>query len=61
VTPGQAGLPGQVAVMRKVKAKWQWDEYSLQGARYSKLSFPQSVCTGCHAGAKSNDWVFTKR
>jgi hypothetical protein len=59
--PGAKGLPALVAVMRKVNGKWQWAEYSLSGKRYSKLSIPTSVCTGCHVGAKANDWVFTRR
>ena len=59
--PGRKGPPALVAVMRKANGKWQWAEYSLSGARYSKLSIPTSVCTGCHVGAKANDWVFTRR
>jgi hypothetical protein len=59
--PGATGLPAMVAVMRKVKGKWQWAEYSLSGSRYSKLAIATSVCTGCHVGAKQNDWVFTRK
>jgi hypothetical protein len=60
-TPGAKGRPVQVAVMRKVKGRWRWVEYELAGARYTELGVPASVCTGCHVGAKSTDWVFTKR
>lgn len=59
--PGKKGLPALVAVMRKVKGKWQWGEYTLSGKRYSRLQIPNSVCTGCHVGAKKKDWVFTAK
>jgi hypothetical protein len=58
---GAKGPPDQVAVMCKVKGKWQWAEFTRSGSRYSKLAVPTSVCTGCHVGAKARDWVFTKR
>jgi hypothetical protein len=57
--PGAKGLPGQVAVMRKVAGKWQWVEYELSGSRYSVLAKGQ-LCSSCHMQAKANDWVFTK-
>jgi hypothetical protein len=60
-TPGQKGLPALVAVMRKAKGRWQWGEYSLSGKRYSRLQIPNSVCTGCHVGAKKKDFVFTAK
>lgn len=53
-------LPSQVAVMRKVKGRWQFVEYTLSGSRYSVLAKGQ-FCTSCHVMAKSNDYVFTKR
>jgi hypothetical protein len=59
--PGRKGLPAMVAIMRKVKGKWRWGEYSLSGKRYSRLAIPNSVCTGCHVGAKKKDWVFTAK
>ena len=52
--------PSQIAVMRKVKGRWQFVEYSLSGSRYSVLAKGQ-LCTNCHVMAKSNDYVFTKR
>jgi hypothetical protein len=58
---GAKGPPAQVAVMRKVMGRWRWAEYELSGSRYTPLGVPVSVCTGCHVGAKSTDWVFTKR
>jgi hypothetical protein len=57
--PGAAGLPKQVAVMRKVAGKWQWVEYERSGATYGVLA-QGGLCTSCHIGAKANDWVFTK-
>jgi hypothetical protein len=58
--PGQKGLPFQVAVMRKVKGRWQWVEYERAGARYGPFAQGQ-VCVSCHMQARANDWVFTKR
>jgi hypothetical protein len=58
--PGAKGLPGQVAVMRKVRGRWQWIEYTLNGSRYGVLAKGQ-LCVDCHMQARANDWVFTKR
>ena len=58
-TPGAKGLPGQVAVMRKVSGRWRWVEYSLSGRRYSAFA-SGAVCTSCHMDVRSRDWVFTK-
>ncbi len=56
---GAKGLPGQVAVMRKVSGRWKWVEYALSGKRYSAFASGQ-VCTSCHMDVRSRDWVFTK-
>lgn len=53
-------LPNQVAVMRKVAGRWKYIEYQLSGARYTVLGQGQ-LCQSCHARAKANDYVFTKR
>jgi hypothetical protein len=58
--PGAKGRPKQVAVMRKVRGRWQWVEYQLSGSRYGVLA-RGSICTSCHMQARANDWVFTKR
>lgn len=58
--PGARGLPGQVAVMRKVRGRWRWVEYTREGGRYGVLA-RGSLCTSCHMQARANDWVFTKR
>jgi hypothetical protein len=52
----------KVAVMRKLKGRWQWVEYTRSSptGRYSVLGQGQ-LCTSCHIQARSNDWVFTKR
>ncbi len=60
-TAGQKGMPHQVAVMRKVNGRWRFVEYELSGSRYSPLAVSQQTCQGCHAQARSNDFVFTKR
>ena len=56
----RAGLPNQVAVMRKVSGKWRYVEYGLNGSRYSAIG-QGSFCQACHAQARANDYVFTKR
>ena len=59
--PGdRAALPNQVAVMRKVAGKWRYVEYVLSGSRYTVLG-QGSFCASCHARARANDYVFTKR
>lgn len=57
---GASGLPGQVAVMRKVSGRWRWVEYVKTGNRYGVLA-QGTTCTSCHIQAKANDWVFTGR
>jgi hypothetical protein len=52
--------PSQVAVMRKVKGRWQFVEYQLAGPRYSVLAKGQ-LCVSCHVRAKASDYVFTRR
>ena len=59
--PRTKGIPKQVAVMRKVRGKWQWVEYEItRGTRYGVLA-RGALCSSCHMQAKANDWVFTKR
>lgn len=57
---GQKGMPNQIAVMRKVAGRWKYVEYQLSGSRYSVIGQGQ-LCASCHAQAKANDYVFTKR
>jgi Cytochrome P460 len=57
---GSKGLPGQVAVMRKVSGRWRYVEYTLSGRRYTVLAQGQ-LCQSCHMQARANDYVFTKR
>ncbi|MGH3137239.1 MAG: cytochrome P460 family protein [Gaiellaceae bacterium] len=57
---GRKGMPYQVAVMRKVAGRWKYIEYQLSGSRYTVLAQGQ-LCQSCHAQAKANDYVFTKR
>ena len=58
--PGARGLARQVAVMRKVRGRWQWIEYEREGSSYGVLA-QGALCSSCHMQVKSNDWVFTKR
>ena len=46
--PGRAGLPRQVAVMRKLSGKWRWAEYALWQLSLHEARPAGSVCTGCH-------------
>lgn len=57
---GDTGRPDQVAVMRKVNGRWRFVEYQLSGSRYTVLGQGQ-FCQDCHARARANDFVFTKR
>jgi hypothetical protein len=57
---GEKGMPGQVAVMRKVNGRWGYIEYELSGSRYTILAQGQ-LCQSCHMAARANDFVFTKR
>ncbi|HEU5206873.1 MAG TPA: cytochrome P460 family protein [Gaiellaceae bacterium] len=59
-TGDKAGVPSQVAIMRKVAGKWRYVEYGLSGSRYSVIG-QGSFCQACHAQARANDYVFTKR
>jgi hypothetical protein len=58
---GRTGRPYQVAVMRKANGRWRYDEYQLSGRRYRRLDYSQSLCQSCHAAARANDYVFTKK
>ena len=64
--PGKRWL-SLVATMRRVKASanggWRWEEFtrSSASARFTKVGFPESGCAACHAQAKANDYVFTRR
>lgn len=61
VKPGTRFV-GQFAVMRKVQGRWRYVEWerSSPRARYRLLAQGQ-LCQSCHAQARSNDYVFTKR
>jgi hypothetical protein len=62
-TVAQAGdrraTPSQVAVMRKVAGRWKYIEWQLSGSRYGVIG-QGKFCADCHAGARANDYVFTK-
>ena len=64
--PGKKWL-SLIAAMRKVKATanggWRWEEFTRSSptARFTKVGFPESGCAACHAQAKSNDYVVTRR
>ena len=53
-------LPSQVAIMRKLNGKWRYVEFGLSGSGYSVIG-QGSFCQSCHAQARANDYVFTKR
>lgn len=64
--PGRDWL-SLVATMRRIKRTanggWRWEEFtrSSPSRRFSKIAFPESGCAACHAQAKANDYVFTRR
>jgi hypothetical protein len=58
-TGDRRATPSQVAVMRKVAGRWKYIEWQLSGSRYGVIGQGQ-FCADCHAGARANDYVFTK-
>jgi hypothetical protein len=64
--PGKRWL-SLVATMRRVRGTanggWRWEEFTRSSAtaRFTKVAFPESGCAACHAQARSNDYVFTRR
>lgn len=56
-----------VATMRRVRGTanggWLWEEFTRASpsARFTKVGFPASGCAACHAQARTNDYVFTRR
>jgi hypothetical protein len=65
--PAGKGWLSLVATMRRIRGTanggWRWEEFtrSSPSARFTKVAFPESGCAACHAQAKSNDYVFTRR
>ncbi len=45
--------------MRKIAGRWKYVEWQLSGSRYGVIGQGQ-FCAACHAGARANDYVFTK-
>ena len=66
-TPSGKRWLSLVATMRRVRGTanggWRWEEFtrSSPSARFTKVAFPESGCAACHAQAKANDYVFTRR
>ncbi|MEO5577138.1 MAG: cytochrome P460 family protein [Gaiellaceae bacterium] len=64
--PGKRWL-SLVATMRKITGTrnggWRWEEFTRSSptARFARIGFPESGCAACHAQAKANDYVFTRR
>jgi hypothetical protein len=46
--------------MRKANDRWRYVEDVLSGSRYTVLAQGR-LCQSCHARARANDYVFTKR
>ena len=66
-TPAGKQWLSLIATMRKIKGTanggWRWEEFTRSSptARFAKVGFPESGCAACHAQAKSNDYVVTRR
>ena len=66
-TPSGKRWLSLVATMRRVRGTanggWRWEEFtrSSPSSRFTKVTFPESGCAACHAQAKTNDYVFTRR
>ena len=62
-TTGPLAAPTLVAIMRKTRAGWFYEEYLPAGSGY-RLAFGgpgrQAQCSACHAGAKARDYLFTR-
>lgn len=62
-TAGPAGAPTLVAVMEKRRGGWYYEEYLPEKGRLAlKFGGPggQALCSGCHAGARAKDFLFTR-
>ena len=63
-TTGPAGKPELVAVMRKDRSGWFYEEYLPGGGGFYRLAFGgpgrQGLCSGCHADVKEKDFLFTR-
>lgn len=67
-TAGGKRFVSLIAAMRKVRGRdprhgdWQFTEWTRSSptARFSLLA-KDATCWGCHALARRNDWVYTKR
>jgi hypothetical protein len=66
-TPSGKRWLSLVATMRRVRGTanggWRWEEFTraTPSARFTKVAFPESGCAACHAQAKANDYVSTRR
>jgi Cytochrome P460 len=66
-TPAGKSWLSLVATMRRIRGTanggWRWEEFTRESAsaRFTKVGFPESGCAACHAQARTNDYVFTRR
>lgn len=66
-TPAGKQWSSLVATMRRVRGSanggWRWEEFTRTSPseRFRKVAFPESGCAACHAQARTNDYVFTRR
>lgn len=62
-TAGPASAPTLIATMEKRQNGWYYEEYFPEGNKYVlKFGGPngQQLCAGCHRGAQSKDFLFTR-
>lgn len=63
-TTGPLAKPELVAVMRKDRSGWFYEEYLPGSGGSYRLAFGgpgrQGLCVGCHEDAKAKDYLFTR-
>jgi Cytochrome P460 len=58
-TAGSVSSPTFVAIMTKTNKGWDYAEYTPTDGKYNLIGSGAS-CSGCHANAKANDYLFSR-
>ena len=62
-TGGDEAAPNFVAIMRKTKDGWFYEEYAPGDGKFNLLAGgagKQAQCSACHSGAQKKDFLFTR-